>query len=78
MNDYEIQMLIDASDRLVSSVSLDFKRYLYPKIDWGERLLCVKGPKGTGKTTLILQHVKETFGGGSRKAVYIALDHFKR
>jgi len=75
MNDYEIQMLIDASDRLVSSVSLDFKRYLYPKIDWGERLLCVKGPKGTGKTTLILQHVKETFGGGSRKAVYIALDH---
>jgi len=75
MNDNEIQMLIDSSDRLVSSTSLDFKRYLYPKIDWSERLICIKGPKGTGKTTLILQHVKETFGAGSGKAVYIALDH---
>ena len=75
MHDSEIQMLVDASDRLVSGASMDFRRYLCPRIDWGEKLLCVKGPKGTGKTTLILQHVKETFGAGSGKAVYFALDH---
>ncbi|MCR5413469.1 MAG: AAA family ATPase [Kiritimatiellae bacterium] len=45
------------------------------KIDWNEKMLCVKGPKGTGKTTLLLQHVKETFGASSSKAVYFALDH---
>ena len=71
----EIEMLIDASDRLVSAVSMDFRRYLSPRIDWGERLLCIKGPKGTGKTTLVLQHIKEKFGAGSDAAVYLALDH---
>ena len=71
----EIGMLLDASDRLISSVSVDFRRYLSYKIDWNEKMLCIKGPKGTGKTTLILQHIKETFGVGSSNAVYFALDH---
>lgn len=75
MRDEEIQMLLDASDRLVAGVQMDFRRYLAQGIDWNEKTVCVKGPKGTGKTTLILQHVKETFGAGSGKAVYFALDH---
>ena len=75
MQEDEIQMLIDASDRLVSAVTTDFKRSISPRIDWSEKMLCIKGPKGTGKTTLILQHLKEAFGAGSDKAVYFALDH---
>ena len=75
MQDDEIQMLFDASYRLVDAVSVGFKRYLFENINWDERLLCVKGPKGTGKTTLILQHMKEAFGARSNRAVYIALDH---
>ena len=71
----EIKILIDASDRMVSSVSTDFRRYLSSKIDWSEQLLCIKGPKGTGKTTIVLQHMKDAFGIGSGRAVYIALDH---
>ena len=75
MQDGEIQMLIDASDRLIGAVTTGFERYLAPRIDWNEKMLCVKGPKGTGKTTLILQHLKKSFGAGSGKAVYFALDH---
>ena len=75
MKDEEIQILLDASDRLVSGIDTSFHRYLAPAIDWRERLLCLKGPKGTGKTTLLLQHIRETFGAGSDKAVYFALDH---
>ena len=71
----EIRMLLDASDRLISFVPMDFRRYLSSKVDWDEKMLCIKGPKGTGKTTLILQHIKETFGAGSSNAVYFALDH---
>ena len=71
----EIRMLLEASDRLISFVPMDFRRYLYSKVDWDEKMLCIKGPKGTGKTTLILQHIKETFGAGSSNAVYFALDH---
>ena len=71
----EMGILIDASDRMVSDVSTDFYRYLSSQVDWGERLLCIKGPKGTGKTTIVLQHMKDAFGAGSNKAVYLALDH---
>ena len=58
----EIRMLLEASDRLISFVPTVFRRYLASKVNWGEKMLCIKGPKGTGKTTLILQHIKETFG----------------
>ena len=71
----EMEPLLAASDRLVSEADLTFRRYLCSRIDWADRLICIKGPKGTGKTTLILQHIKETFGSRSDKAVYLALDH---
>jgi len=75
MTDSEILPLIETSDRLIADVSIDFHRYLYGKIDWDEELVCLKGPKGTGKTTLILQHIKETFGVASEVAVYFSLDN---
>ena len=73
--DTNIRILLDSSARLVSSVSMKFRRYLQAKIDWNDRLICIKGPKGTGKTTLILQHIRETFGAQSERAVYLAADH---
>lgn len=75
MEDADIQLLLETSCRLVDEVSLDFRRYLCRQIEWRDRLICIKGPKGCGKTTLILQHIKETFGANSDKAVYLALDH---
>ena len=75
MEDADIRSLLDSSMRLVMSVSMDFRRYLQSKIDWNDRLICIKGPKGTGKTTLILQHIKEIFGAQSEKAVYLVADH---
>ena len=75
MGETDISLLLETSSRLIDEVSLDFRRYLCPKIEWNDRLICIKGPKGCGKTTLILQHIKETFGAGSDKAVYLALDH---
>lgn len=50
-----------------------FHRYLYDKIDWRDRLIGIKGSKGTGKSTMILQHIKETFSG-SDAALYVSLD----
>jgi len=71
----DIRLLKETSDRLVSGVSLDFRRYLSPKIDWRNRFVCLKGARGTGKTTLMRQRVKEAFGL-SEKAFYVSLDHF--
>ena len=75
MTEKEIEPLLVASERLVSEADMGFRRYLCGQVDWKDRLVCIKGPKGTGKTTLILQHIKETFGAHSEKAVYLALDH---
>ena len=75
MDDQEISILLEASQRLIGDTTSVFHRYLCADIDWEEDLSCIKGPKGTGKTTLILQHIKETFGEDSDKAVYFALDH---
>ena len=75
MEETDMRLLLEASSRLIDEVSLDFRRYLCGKIEWDDRLICIKGPKGCGKTTLILQHIKETFGADGEKAVYLALDH---
>ena len=75
MEENDIRLLLETSSRLIDEVALDFKRYLWSQIEWRDRLICIKGPKGCGKTTLILQHIKEAFGAGSDKAVYLALDH---
>ena len=70
-----IEPLLDTSERLVNSADTSFHRYLYDFIEWKDPLIGIKGPKGMGKTTLILQHIKEAFGARSDKAVYLALDH---
>ena len=75
MEDADIRILLDVSDRLVAEVPMDYRRYLFSQVDWHDRLLCIKGPKGVGKTTLILQHLRETFGPRSGKAVYLPADH---
>ena len=75
MEDADIKILLDTSERLVSEVGMKHRRYLYPQIDWDDRLVCLKGPKGTGKTTMLLQRIREAFGARSEKAVYLPADH---
>lgn len=75
MEDANIRSLLDSSARMITQVPMRYRRYLCSRIDWRDRLICIKGPKGTGKTTLILQHIQETFGARSERAVYLAADH---
>ena len=61
-------------NRLIEATKLDFERYLYSEIDWEDRLIGIVGPRGTGKTTLMLQHIKRHFTQ-RKKALYISLDN---
>ena len=56
-----MQTLIDISDRLLKSTTDTFTRYLYDNISWDETLIGIRGAKGTGKTTMLLQHIKKSF-----------------
>ena len=71
----EIEPIFRASNRLIRETDCSFHRYLSKEIDWNEPLVCIMGARGAGKTTLILQHIKETFGEGSDKAIYMSLDN---
>ncbi|NIA20026.1 MAG: AAA family ATPase [Xanthomonadaceae bacterium] len=54
------------------------KRYLFQLIDWDLRCIGILGARGTGKTTIMLQRLKEAYGF-SDKALYISADnpHFQ-
>ena len=69
-----IDYLYLISNRKISKIPLDFKRPLYHKINWDNRLIGIRGPKGVGKSTLILQHIKETFADRS-KVLYVSMDN---
>ena len=60
--------------RLLADTDLSFVRYLYDKINWNNRLIVIKGAKGVGKTTLLLQHIKRSFPD-PQKALYVSLDN---
>lgn len=61
------------SDQLLTTVSTKFVRYLSGKIDWKWRLNGILGARGTGKTTILLQQLKQNHGT-SNEAIYISLD----
>lgn len=74
MTQEEIIPFINRLNSKLSSISLDFKRYLYNRIDWNERLIGIKGFRGVGKTTLLLQRIKERFSGNLQQVFYASLD----
>jgi len=66
-----MEKLIAKSDRKISQVSTTFKRYLYDDINLSNRLIAIKGARGTGKTTLLLQLAKNFT---TEEVFYVALD----
>ena len=49
-------------------------RYLYKQINWANRIIGLKGASGVGKTTLVLQHIKEEVED-LQKVLYVSLDN---
>ncbi|MCP5102339.1 MAG: AAA family ATPase, partial [bacterium] len=70
----EIERFFDIQKNLAESVSLDFQRYLVKEIDFNERLVGIVGARGTGKTTLLIQHYKKEFSS-PEDCLYISADN---
>ena len=45
--------------KLLRDTNTTFHRYMYTQIHWKSRMIGLTGPRGVGKTTLILQYIKE-------------------
>jgi len=69
----QIEALFEQASHILSYISLDFKRYLFHQIHWKARLIGIKGARGTGKTTLLLQWLK-SLDLPINTATYFSLD----
>lgn len=67
--------LINYMKEQLELVSLAFKRYNYDKLPWEARLVGLMGPRGVGKSTLILQHIKSKSLEEQAKSLYVSADH---
>lgn len=67
--------LYQYNDNILRNVSDKYFRFLMDKIDWNQRLIAVKGSRGVGKTTLILQYIKYKLKR-PEESLYITADHY--
>ncbi|MBR1614919.1 MAG: ATP-binding protein [Treponema sp.] len=70
-----MEKMIERFRKKIAATDLRFVRSLESKINWDARLVCIRGSRGTGKTTLMLQHIKKAFAGDLGKVVYVSLDN---
>ncbi|MDR1980242.1 MAG: AAA family ATPase [Tannerellaceae bacterium] len=61
---------------LLEHTSSPVKRQLMDEINWNDRLIGIKGSRGVGKTTFLLEYAREFFGKDNRECLYINLNHF--
>ena len=54
-----MERLQAAFDKLLRETASTFHRYMYDRIDWQARIVGLLGPRGVGKTTMVLQYIKE-------------------
>ena len=61
---------------LVEHLYSPVRRGLMDEIDWNDRLIGIKGSRGVGKTTFLLDYAREHFGADNKECLYINLNHF--
>ncbi|MGM9754132.1 MAG: ATP-binding protein [Parabacteroides sp.] len=61
---------------LVDHLYAPVRRGLMDEINWEDRLIGIKGSRGVGKTTFLLDYAREHFGADNRACLYINLNHF--
>ena len=61
---------------LVEHVNAPVRRTLMDEINWNDRMIGIKGTRGIGKTTFLLQYAKERFDINDRQCLYVNMNNF--
>ncbi len=69
-----MEALFEKFYKKIDFINLDFKRSLMNEIQWESRLIGIKGARGVGKTTLLLQFIKE-YLPINELTLYVSLDN---
>lgn len=70
----DMEQLIANYKRLLTLTTSNFHRYMFDKVNWNGRLVGIVGARGVGKTTMILQYIKERLDLGS--TLYVNAEDF--
>lgn len=65
--------LIEFMESQLKQTTSTFHRYMYDKISWESRMFGLVGPRGVGKSTMVLQYIKEHVD--SQHLFYVSADH---
>lgn len=69
-----MEKLFQFSALRINAIDTSFKRYLWNKINWNNRLIAITGARGVGKTTLLLQYIKENLNELPDEVIYANMD----
>jgi hypothetical protein len=69
-----MDILIRTYKKLLAEVDTHIHRFLFLEIDWEQPLVGIKGQRGVGKTTLMIQRIKASDPSGE-KSFYVTLDN---
>lgn len=69
-----METLFERHLEYLSDVPTSFERELMKTIDWDSRLILIRGPKGVGKSTLMLQYILKNYGVSDRHVLYCSAD----
>ncbi len=69
-----MNVLIEKYNRKLNQTNTTFVRSLMHDINWNARLIGIKGARGVGKTTLMLQRIKVS-GNKVSEVLYVSLDN---
>jgi len=69
-----MDFLIEQFQQKLKYTSLTFVRSILDDINWEAKLIGIKGARGIGKTTLLLQDIKLNLSGSLNQTLYVSLD----
>lgn len=69
-----MESLFKKHDRLVTVTSTEIIRQWANSINWDARLMAIRGPKGVGKTTMMLQYIKLNYKLLDRQVLYVSCE----
>ena len=75
-NQAEMEAFFRTHRYLVEHTNAPVRRTLMDEIDWSDRMIGIKGTRGIGKTTFLLQYAKEHFDIQDKQCLYINMNNF--
>ncbi|WP_053181925.1 ATP-binding protein, partial [Sunxiuqinia dokdonensis] len=66
--------LLEQFQKLLRETDTSFFRYIYAEINWKSRMIGLTGPRGVGKTTLVLQQIKKNLNPA--ETLYVTAEDF--